>query len=134
MTKVVIESPLAADTEEGREANRQYALRCCRDAVLSREAPYASHLFFDRPGLLDATRPAEREAGMLAGFAWGAAADLVAVYIDRGISEGMRRGIDRAKAAGQRVVYRSIGGGWRFEWLFEPSPAVIAAWRDGVHP
>src|SRR5574343_156660 len=107
MLRVVIESPLAAPTPEGREANKAYAMACCRDSLARGEAPYASHLFFDRPGLLDDDVPAEREAGILAGFAWGALADLVAVYTDRGISGGMQRGIGRALAAGQVVEYRS---------------------------
>jgi hypothetical protein len=72
------------------------------------EAPFASHLLFDQPGILDDTVPAEREQGIAAGFVWAEAAGKVAVYTDHGISEGMQRGIDRAKMAGQVVEFRRI--------------------------
>jgi len=93
---------------EGRAGNIAYALRCCRDSLARGEAPYASHVFFDRPGLLDDALPAEREAGILAGFAWGEVADLVAVYCDRGISSGMLCGIERARSARQPVAVRYL--------------------------
>jgi len=108
MKRVVIESPLNAPTPEGFEANRQYARACARDCLHRGESPYASHLFFDQPGILDDTKPEERELGIKAGFAWGEAAELVAVYVDRGISGGMQRGIARAKDAKQPVEYRSL--------------------------
>lgn len=78
------------------------------DSLHRGEAPYASHLLFDQPGLLDDLHTDERELGILAGFAWGEMADLVAVYTDLGISEGMRRGILRAQQRGQPVEYRRL--------------------------
>lgn len=106
MIRVVIESPLAGDIA----LNTTYARRCMRDSLARGEAPFASHLLYAQLGLLDDNVPTEREQGIAAGFAWGACADLVAVYTDRGISDGMRRGIARAEAAGTPVEYRRL---WR---------------------
>ena len=108
MKLVVIESPLGASTREGIERNKEYARMAMLDSLRRGEAPYASHLLFDQPGLLDDQHPTERELGINAGFAWGGKADVVAVYQDHGISPGMERGIIRAKEAGQLIEYRRI--------------------------
>ena len=102
MKLVVIESPYAGDVK----SNIAYAKRCVLDCLARGEAPYASHLFF--PHVLEDTDPKQRELGITSGFAWGAKADLVAVYTDRGISGGMRMGIERAGAAGQPIEYRAL--------------------------
>ena len=46
--------------------------------------------------------------GMVAGFDWGSRADIVVVYVDRGISGGMMLGIKEALKRGTPVIYRSI--------------------------
>lgn len=104
MKLVVIESPFAGEVQ----SHIAYAKACMNDALRRGEAPYASHLLFTRGGILDDTIPAERERGMRAGFAWGAHADLVAVYIDRGISSGMRRGAREAFERGSPIEIRSL--------------------------
>lgn len=104
MLRVIVESPLRGDYE----ANRDYAKRCMRDSLKRNEAPLASHLLYDQPGILDDRYQNERDRGMRAGFAWGEVADLVAVYIDLGISEGMLEGIERAKRNGIRIVHRRL--------------------------
>jgi hypothetical protein len=45
---------------------------------------------------------------MNAGFAWGKVADLVAVYVDIGISDGMAQGIERARENGTPMVERRL--------------------------
>lgn len=85
MKRVLIESPLKGDYE----ANREYARRCMRDSLKRGEAPLASHLLYDQTGILDDRFDSDRRRGMQAGFTWGAMAELVAVYIDLGISDGM---------------------------------------------
>lgn len=109
MMRVVIESPLSAPTREGIEENKVYARRAIRDSLSRGEAPYASHLLFDQPGILDDLLPDERRKGMEAGFAWGKEAQLVAVYADRGISRGMQAGIDIYRHNGIPVEFRHIG-------------------------
>lgn len=106
MRLVIIESPYAGDVER----NERYARACMRDSLERGEAPYASHLLFTQPGVLDDTVPEEREQGMEAGLAWGRCAALTAVYVDLGVTEGMRQGIARATAEGRRIVYREVRG------------------------
>lgn len=104
--RVVIESPYAGEVAR----NVVYAKACVRDSLDRGEAPYASHLFFTQDGILDDEIPEERATGIEAGLAWGASADVVAVYIDRGVSSGMRLGVERAIARGQTVEIRSLFG------------------------
>lgn len=122
MHLVVIESPYAgALGPEGLDAlvdeamrhrdvtmNVAYAKRCVRDCLRRGEAPYASHLFFAQEGILEDHIAEERELGIAAGFLWGAAAKTVVVYVDRGISEGMRRGIRAAAERGARIEVRAL--------------------------
>lgn len=111
MLRVVIESPLSAPTKEGIEENKVYARRCMLDSLYRGEAPYASHLLFDQQGLLDDRLRNDRLMGMQAGFAWGGEAQLVAVYIDKGISKGMQMGIDRYRHLGIPVEERRLDYG-----------------------
>jgi len=106
MKLVIIESPYAGDVHR----NEAYARRAIADSLSRGEAPFASHLLYTQPGILDDTVPAERSQGIEAGLAWGDKADMTAVYIDRGTSSGMAQGIQRAVAAGRPIDYRSIGG------------------------
>lgn len=106
MTKplVIIESPLAGSVRK----NVAYAKAAMRDSLARGEAPYASHLLFAQPGILDDTVPSEREQGIEAGLAWGAKGSKSAVYCDLGISPGMRRGIERAEKEGRPVEMRTL--------------------------
>ena len=110
MKRTVIESPLKGKDCD-YDSNRAYAKLCVRDSLKRGESPYASHLFFDQPGILDDTDTADRELGIEAGLAWGEAAELVAVYTDRGISDGMRFGVDRHEKNGIPVEYRTLPKG-----------------------
>lgn len=107
MQLVIIESPLAGDVE----GNQRYARECMLDALKRGEAPYASHLLYTQ--MLDDLVPAERNLGIEAGLAWGARADKSCVYVDRGISNGMVKGIRRAIAERRPIEYRTLedGGG-----------------------
>lgn len=102
MKLVIIESPLSGDVER----NTKYARECLLDSLKRGEAPLASHLLYTQ--VLDDTIPEERERGMYAGFAWGAKADLIAVYTDYGISKGMALGLERSGALGLPVEYRKL--------------------------
>lgn len=106
MRLVILESPFAGDVE----ANIAYAKACVHDCLLRGESPYASHLFFTQPGILDDNDPAERTLGINAGLAWGDKADATVVYTDRGMSSGMRYGIERAEKAGRPIEYRTLEG------------------------
>jgi hypothetical protein len=112
---VVIESPLAGDVVR----NVAYAKAAMRDCLARGEAPYASHLLFAQDGILDDTVPSEREQGISAGLAWGAKADLTAVYVDLGTSPGMLRGVARADDEGRPVETRRIPG---WQWPPKETP------------
>lgn len=107
MTRLVIlESPYAGAVVR----NTKYARACLRDCLLRGESPIASHLLYTQPGVLKDTIPAERQAGIDAGLAWGRVADATVVYTDHGISRGMQYGIDAAKTAGRPVEIRKLAG------------------------
>ena len=101
---VIVESPYAGCVE----ANVEYARACVRDSLARGEAPIASHLLYTQPGILDDDIPAERQWGIGAGLAWRAVADASVVYTDRGISRGMRYGIEAARKAGLPVELRTL--------------------------
>lgn len=104
MKRVVIESPYAGNVTE----NVAYAKRCALDCLDRKEAPYASHLFFTQPGILDDLDPEQRKLGIEAGLRWGEAAELVTVYIDLGISTGMVFGIVRHVQQGRSIELRAL--------------------------
>jgi hypothetical protein len=110
MVRVVVESPLGAPDRAGIEDNKTYARACVRDCLERGEAPYASHLFYDQPGVLNDLDPNERNMGMLAGMQWGAQAHKVVVYLDRGLSAGMQAGIDYYRHRGIPIEERYLYG------------------------
>lgn len=153
MRRTVIESPFAGDEDK----NRAYARQAMAHAIGKGEAPYASHLLYTQ--VLFDENPDERLMGMEAGFAWAAQAELCAVYVDRGLSEGMRAGIQLALKHKIPVEFRSLASrvgtvvaeydGGRHEvalftewqpWLhnpaqiampFETPPEVVHEWAMG---
>lgn len=93
-----------------RWRNMRYALACVRDSLSRGEFPYASHVFFDRRGLLDDADPNDRCSGMTCGRAWAAHATVFAFYIDRGFSSGMSAAHLAAVQMGARIEVRSLRG------------------------
>lgn len=91
MKIVVIASPYAGDVED----NLEYLNGCIFDSLMRDECPYASHALY--PPVLDDNIPEQRERGMRAGYEQIRRADLLAVYMDRGISKGMREEINFAQ-------------------------------------
>lgn len=104
MKRVILESPYAGDVE----ANVRYARACLRDSLMRGEAPIASHLLYTQEGVLNDDDAAERQQGIDAGLAWGCLAQASVVYVDLGVSAGMRYGIAAAERAGVPIEYRSI--------------------------
>lgn len=101
--RVVIESPYAGDVE----TNVIYARRAMHFALLAGAAPFASHLLYTQ--CLNDNDPDERELGIAAGLSFVADCDETWVFTDYGISEGMRRGMKAAVAAGRPIRKLSIG-------------------------
>lgn len=111
---MILESPYrpegatAEDRRVSLSRNLIYARACVRDCLELGEAPFASHLLYAQPGVLEDEIPRERAMGLSAGLAWAQAAELTVVYRDLGISPGMAEGIRRANEAGRRVVFRTL--------------------------
>lgn len=101
---VILESPYAGDIEK----NVTFARAAMRDCLARGDAPAASHLLYTQPGVLDDGDREQRARGIDAGLAWGRVAEATVVYIDLGISEGMREGIRRAHLEGRPVEYREL--------------------------
>lgn len=112
-TPVQLETPFKSSSQAQRARNVAYARACMRDCLLRDEAPFASHLLYTQPGVLDDDKTHERELGIEAGLALGKLMHKTVVYTDLGISSGMQRGIDRAEIEGRPVEYRTLGGIWK---------------------
>lgn len=106
---VVVESPFAAETQAEIDENLTYARLACHDALVRfGEIPFASHIKYTQEGILDDTVPWERSLGIAAGLAEGLLAQKTAVYVDRGFSNGMLKGIEAALKAGRKVELRTL--------------------------
>lgn len=106
MRFVILESPYAGDVER----NLRYARACMKDCLARGEAPFASHLLYTQPGVLDDGKPEERALGIRAGLELARRADATVVYVDLGISSGMRAGIASAEALKRPVELRHLEG------------------------
>src|SRR4051812_22162242 len=102
MRRVIVESPFAGNVD----ANLTYARRAMADCLRRNEAPFLSLALYTQPGVLDDLIPAERTLGVEAGFAWGDVAHAVVLYMDLGMSGGMKAGLARALARGVLIERR----------------------------
>jgi hypothetical protein len=121
LKRVVIESPYAGNVFI-KLRNRLYARRCLRDSLRRGEAPIASHILYTL--VLRDRIPEERKLGIAAGHAWMSSADIVAVYMDYGVSKGMEEGIAVAVANNVPVIFRRL-----YDDLSEPPGRVFG--RNG---
>jgi hypothetical protein len=101
----ILESPYAGDIA----LHTAYARIAMADSLSRGEAPLASHLLYTQPGILDDSIPSERTKGIEAGLAWGAVAERTAVYMDLGLTPGMKIGVERARQQGRTVETRTVG-------------------------
>ena len=105
MIRVVIESPYAGNIYQ-RWRNRRYARKAMLNSLGRSEAPIASHLLYTQ--VLDDGDRTDRAMGINAGLEWLSVADAVVVYIDYGISSGMKSAIKLAIELNKPVHYRSL--------------------------
>jgi len=88
MTKlVVIESPWAG-LDAGTKA-KKYLKGCIRDVLARNEIPWASHAMLAWTEALYESDEEQRAEGILVNKSMILRADLVALYVDHGISKGM---------------------------------------------
>ena len=113
---VIMESPFRGDmknpTARDRSKNVEYAKACMRDCLARGEFPFASHLLYAQEGITDDNNAIERHVGIEAGLAWGQFAQITVVYLDNGVSSGMKHGIATAKKMKRKIIYRFLGGKW----------------------
>jgi hypothetical protein len=100
--RVIIESPYAGNINR----NTKYAQACLLDCLNRGEAPFASHLLYTQ--VLDDNNEDQRRWGIEASLSWLTVADLVAVYTDLGVSNGMKYGIEQASQALIRIEFREL--------------------------
>lgn len=105
MKRVILVSPFAGNMLR-RFLNVRFARQCLKDALARGEAPFASHLLY--PQALNDSNERDRRQGMACGYTWLQYAELVAVYVDRGITSGMMGDIDTAETLGLPVEYRAL--------------------------
>ena len=103
MIRTIVESPYRGDVAR----NKAYLDRCLLDSLKRGEAPIASHKIW--PGIFNDEIPEERDLGIEAGLAWIPVADLMAVYTDFGISDGMENAMSRAQLHKIPIELREIG-------------------------
>ena len=103
--RVIIESPYAGDISR----NELYARRALADSISRGEAPFASHLLYTQPGVLDENDPAQRALGIELGYTWMSVASLVVFYIDYGMSPGMYKAEGKAAFLSIPIEKRTIG-------------------------
>ena len=122
----VIESPFAGAVER----NVGYARRAMRDSIDRAEVPWASHLLYTQPGVLDDSDPEQRRHGIDLNLqVIEFCARNVAVYADHGISPGMREAIKLATKLYIPVDIRYLGEGpvkaisWRVQDLLDVGAA-----------
>ena len=126
MKFVIVESPFATRTiimPNGSEyvvhqdGNVSYARACMHECLAQRnEAPYASHLLYTQPHVLDDDVPHERELGIRAGLEIGSFAQLRIFFLDRGFSSGMAQALKFAEEIKQPCAARFLKGhdiGWK---------------------
>lgn len=103
---VVVESPFRVTAYYTEEQHRLYLQHCLEDCLKRGESPYASHHYLT--AVLDDDDPVERAFGFKCGWAWGACADLIAVYSDFGLSDGMKDSIEHYSKLGKRIEWRKL--------------------------
>ena len=109
MERVVIESPYAADTEEGIDINEAYAELAMHDCLVNyNESPYASHLLYTRRFVLRDDVPTDRKLGIEAGFYWRDVSEKSVFYTDLGLTEGMKLGLWDCVEKGKSYEIRSL--------------------------
>jgi len=106
---VILESPYAGD-EHTIRANVEYAKRCMRDCFMRGEFPFASHLLYTQDGILDDENKEERKLGIEAGLSWGRFAAKTVVYVDLGITKGMKQGMENARIMKREIELRCLDG------------------------
>lgn len=86
-----------------------YTRMCVRHSTLTKgESPLSGPLVFGHDDILDRNIPAHRRIGIEAALAWLEHAEMVVVYIDRGVTQPMREAMDLAATMGKPIEVRRL--------------------------
>lgn len=102
--RVYIASPYRTETQ--REVYDRYLNMCMLDSIRRSEAPYAPHAYL--PRVLNENSIDGRRRGLEIGLKFLESCQLLAVYKDFGISEGMQGEIDFAKSRKIKIELREL--------------------------
>ncbi len=100
--KVFIVSPYSGDVE----ANVVYGKECVAHSIKHGETPFAGHLFYTQ--VLNDDDPEQRHRGMEMGREWMVGCEVVAVYVDRGMSRGMVADVEYAIDKEMTLSFRRL--------------------------
>jgi len=103
---VFICSPFSADNDADLFRNIEYAQDASKDAIDRGESPYTPHLFLTQ--ILKDGDQAQRDLSLELAKRWLRRCDGLAVYIDYGVSAGMKGEIAAATAAHIPIWYRGL--------------------------
>lgn len=103
---VILESPYRGDIER----NLTYARRAMADCISRGEAPFASHLLYPHPDVLDDSDPVERRLGIMFGYLWGRTAQKAVFYTDLGWSAGMLEAVEHYGTLRLPLEARALDG------------------------
>jgi len=102
MKLTIIEAPFDAD-----EKKRQwYTQLCIQDCFDRDESPFSADGFYSR--YVDQDVMTQRAKSISAGLEWARYADIIAFYIDYGISASMEANMKMYKAQGKKIECRYI--------------------------
>lgn len=102
----IILTPFFSEDPSKGAMFERFAKRAVRDSMNRNEAPLASHLFYYE--IFNNNIQIERDMGLHSQISWIPNCDLVAVYIDFGVTQAMRVAIDVARLRGKKIEYRNI--------------------------
>ncbi len=127
-TLVNLESPYAGDIER----NTLYARFCMRDSIVNHnESPFASHLLYTQPHILNDHIPEERSLGIETGLEFTRMTEKTVIYTDLGITKGMEQAIESAERNGVEVERRKLNNDdWEMYFhetlSLQPGPGKVA--------
>ncbi len=104
---VVIECPWNPEDTQNIVNQERYSRYCILNSLHSGEAPYFGYQQFST--LLNARISYERDIAYLSHVSWIPVADVLAVYIDHGITPSMQMSINVARVHNTKIEYRTIG-------------------------
>lgn len=107
---IQVESPYSTSNGKSIEENLEYARKAMWSILVMGDTPYASHLLYTQPGVLNDAIPEERELGIQAGLEMyrQKKSDACAIFVENGITLGMLHGIKVALENEIPVEFRSI--------------------------